>query len=287
MFNHCGASGHGQGEIRHTGLLVTHSHFFDENDRGYCSTCGSSEDDPHEVDFRVEKVWRAIGYEGFNDLGVVVSKGGNPGIRIHQNDAALSNPTHRYVLEKPDLTESGSPDMFNPGVDSIYNLQDIRWNAANVGMALPATNLTNFQEYDSDNLMLPFWQFGAGQYYLIGNNTPIVKFSTTSIANTLTVSYDSTSYGVGTGKQVKYHFIAINSNDIGYLYLGTEFDIYDNQVVDDKPLFSNLPNLSGYDKYVIPENHGKPTGYSFITGAGMVNPDAKIEYLFRLSIKVN
>jgi len=268
----CSDSGEGgddtdpDGGKPHPSVVLGGSHPFVGNGK-YCEDCGSSFANENEVNFRVKKVWEKIGYKTFNVSGTEV-----PGIVIRQQGV----DTHTYILgEDADVKISGSvygPAIagFEDGVPitSIYQMQKIRSLAAELVFRHPNVG-------SNPDPLEKFWSYESGyygdNYHLIVEQLPAVQFRiTTSNPKQLIADFKG-----GTGEVVKYHFIAIDSNDTGYLHLGDSFQV--SSVIYSKTLVSNLQNLSGYDKYVIPERHYYSFSFIDVTSSA---------YNFRASIKL-
>ena len=257
IFSNCGGddsddndSGIDSGKITHSGLLITAPHVFDDNGRGYCATCGSDFSIPNEVDFQVEEVWRFIGYEGFSGISAI-KPGGKPGLRIQQNSVF----THKYVLNEDAWVSSpplGDPAIPNFGAgnntNSIFDFQKLRWAAAQMD--------SKFMAFNASALAVAFWTPSSVlDHYYISMIHPRVKF--TIVSNALNISYDSTG-DLTPNKPGRYHVIAINNQDTGYLYIMNSNVTFTTTIGSITPI--TLPNFnsviySSYDKYIIPANH--------------------------------
>jgi len=256
----------------------------------YCEKCGASETDNNRVDFKVENIWRKIGYEGFDDSGSVKPEGTpniKPGIRIIQNGIN----THRYVLNR-NAVVTGTPAISGFGngtpINSVYQMQKIREAAATMDM--------NFQKYDDSATLSAFRKLSEdaryNDYYYIsaGNKNAVVKF----VINIYSGSYWLFIYWGNISNSVdfsgKYYFIAIDSNDTGYLCMNGDISFTRDSSGNERKfdLGSGFTG-SAYDKYVIPEKNITGGG-SFITGIGLVSSppdiDKRLDYLFRLSMPV-
>ena len=216
----------------------------------YCNTCGFSFDNTTGtgiVDFQAEGVWRKIGYKGFDSSGNEVASGGKPGILIKQNNVE----THKYILGENSVVKGTGLNTTaitgggnNIPINSIHQMQELRWKAAQMDSFTWYTNTTPLEKFWGHAIV-------SGTHNYIAGYNPAVKFDI--VGRNLQVSCipDGAS---SPGALAKYHFIAINSDDVGYLYLyiGDPYYVYNTT----KTLFIDLQDFpAGYDKYVIPERH--------------------------------
>ena len=216
----------------------------------YCNTCGFSFDNTTGtgiVDFQAEGVWRKIGYKGFDSSGNEVASGGKPGILIKQNNVE----THKYILGENSVVKGTGLNTTaitgggnNIPINSIHQMQELRWKAAQMDGFTWYTNTTPLEKFWYKSV----FSEPTKDYHLIAEQQPAVHFKIAS--NNFVADFK----GCG-GETVQYHFIAIDSNDTGYLYLEDSFSVSSSGTYSNT-LVPNLPDLSMYyDKYVIPERH--------------------------------